>query len=157
MEIIDSSACLCASINEDEFHFFLVCPLYNRPRVTLLYLWSRRLRTRWFPAHNELPSFLAVIKSSPPSLPARQQTCTTILHALVIIIMAAIYYSSPRSTSYNFWKILIFGNAIFVWCTALVELCNLWVLFQFINENITCNMTNITFNVTLTTQFWIIT
>ena len=22
--------------NKDEFHFFLACPLYNRPRVTLL-------------------------------------------------------------------------------------------------------------------------
>ena len=30
------SACSCWFINEDEFHFFLVCPLYNKPRVTLL-------------------------------------------------------------------------------------------------------------------------
>ena len=27
--------CLCGFINENEFHFFLVCPLYNRPRLTL--------------------------------------------------------------------------------------------------------------------------
>ena len=35
MKLIDSSACSCGFINEDEFHFLLVCPLYNRPRVTL--------------------------------------------------------------------------------------------------------------------------
>ena len=35
MKTIDSPACLCAFINENEFHSFLVCPLYNRPRVTL--------------------------------------------------------------------------------------------------------------------------
>ena len=35
MKRIDSPACLCGYINENEFHFFLVCPLYNRPRVTL--------------------------------------------------------------------------------------------------------------------------
>ena len=32
---IDFFACSCGFINEDEFHFFLVCSLYNRPRVTL--------------------------------------------------------------------------------------------------------------------------
>ena len=36
MKIIESSACSCGFKNEDEFHFFLACPLYNRPRVTLL-------------------------------------------------------------------------------------------------------------------------
>ena len=35
MKLIDSPACSCGFINENEFHFFLVCPLYNRPRVTL--------------------------------------------------------------------------------------------------------------------------
>ena len=35
MKIIDSPACLCGFINDNEFHFFLVCPLYNRPRLTL--------------------------------------------------------------------------------------------------------------------------
>ena len=35
MKIVES-ACSCGFINEDEFHFFLVCPLYNRPTVTLL-------------------------------------------------------------------------------------------------------------------------
>ena len=35
MKIIDSPACSCGFINENEFHFLLVCPLYNRPRVTL--------------------------------------------------------------------------------------------------------------------------
>ena len=35
MKIIDFPACLCGFINENEFHFFLVCPLYNRPRLTL--------------------------------------------------------------------------------------------------------------------------
>ena len=36
LNIIESSACSCGFINEDEFHFFFVCPLYNRPRITLL-------------------------------------------------------------------------------------------------------------------------
>ena len=27
-------ACVCGFINENEFHFFLVCPLYNRPKLT---------------------------------------------------------------------------------------------------------------------------
>ena len=31
-----SSACSCGFKNEDEIHFFLACPLYYRPRVTLL-------------------------------------------------------------------------------------------------------------------------
>ena len=35
MKLIDSPACSCGFINENEFHFFLVCALYNRPRVTL--------------------------------------------------------------------------------------------------------------------------
>ena len=35
MTIINSIACLCRFIDENEFHFFLGCPLYNRPRVTL--------------------------------------------------------------------------------------------------------------------------
>ena len=35
MKIIDSPACSCGLVNENEFHFLLVCPLYNRPRVTL--------------------------------------------------------------------------------------------------------------------------
>ena len=35
MKNIDSPACSCGFINENEFHFLLVCPLYNRPRVTL--------------------------------------------------------------------------------------------------------------------------
>ena len=35
MKLIDCPACSCGFINENEFHFFLVCPLYNRPRVTL--------------------------------------------------------------------------------------------------------------------------
>ena len=34
MKIIASPACLWGFINENEFHFFLVCPLYNRPRLT---------------------------------------------------------------------------------------------------------------------------
>ena len=38
MKIIESSACSCGLKNEDidEIHFFLACPLYYRPRVTLL-------------------------------------------------------------------------------------------------------------------------
>ena len=36
MKIIESSACSCGFKNEDEIHFFLPCPLYYRPRVTLL-------------------------------------------------------------------------------------------------------------------------
>ena len=35
VDIIESSACSCGFTNEDEFHFFFVCPLYNRPRVAL--------------------------------------------------------------------------------------------------------------------------
>ena len=35
MKIIDSPACSCVFVNENEFYFLLVCPLYNRPRVTL--------------------------------------------------------------------------------------------------------------------------
>ena len=34
MKLIDSPACSCGFINENEFHFFLVCPLYNRPSHT---------------------------------------------------------------------------------------------------------------------------
>ena len=36
MKIIESSACSCGIINEDEIPFFLAGPLYYRPRVTLL-------------------------------------------------------------------------------------------------------------------------
>ena len=36
MKIFESAACSCGFTNEDEFHLFLVCPLYNWPRVTLL-------------------------------------------------------------------------------------------------------------------------
>ena len=36
MKIIESSARSCGFKNEDEIHFFLACPLYYRPRVTLL-------------------------------------------------------------------------------------------------------------------------
>ena len=36
MKIIESSACSCGFKNEDEIHFFLACPQYYRPRVTLL-------------------------------------------------------------------------------------------------------------------------
>ena len=35
MKIIDSSACLCELVNENEFHVLLVIPLYNKRRVTL--------------------------------------------------------------------------------------------------------------------------
>ena len=35
MKIIDFPAYSCGFVNENEFHFLLVCPLYNRPRVTL--------------------------------------------------------------------------------------------------------------------------
>ena len=35
MKIIESSVCSCGFKNEDAIHFFLACPLYNRPRVTL--------------------------------------------------------------------------------------------------------------------------
>ena len=35
MKIIDSPACSCGFVNENEFYFLLVCPLYDRPRVTL--------------------------------------------------------------------------------------------------------------------------
>ena len=35
MKIIDYPACSHGFVNENEFHFLLVCPLYNRPRVTL--------------------------------------------------------------------------------------------------------------------------
>ena len=30
MKIMDSLACSCGFVNENEFHFLLVCPLYNR-------------------------------------------------------------------------------------------------------------------------------
>ena len=35
VKIVESSACFCGFVNERAFHFFLVCPLYNGPRVTL--------------------------------------------------------------------------------------------------------------------------
>ena len=34
MKLMISSACSCGFINEDEFHFFLVCPLCNRSSYT---------------------------------------------------------------------------------------------------------------------------
>ena len=36
IKIIESSACSCGFKNENEIHFFLACPLYYRPTVTLL-------------------------------------------------------------------------------------------------------------------------
>ena len=33
--IAESSAYPLGFINEDEFHFFFICPLFNRPRITL--------------------------------------------------------------------------------------------------------------------------
>ena len=33
---IESAACSCGFKNEDKIHFLLACPLYKRPRVTLL-------------------------------------------------------------------------------------------------------------------------
>ena len=35
MKIFDSPACSCGFVNENEFHFLLVCLLSNRPSVTL--------------------------------------------------------------------------------------------------------------------------
>ena len=35
MHIVESSACSCGFVNEDEFHFFFGCPLFNRPRIIL--------------------------------------------------------------------------------------------------------------------------
>ena len=35
MDIVESSACSCGFINENEFHFYFVCPSFNRPRITL--------------------------------------------------------------------------------------------------------------------------
>ena len=35
MHIVESSACSCGFVNEDEFHLFFVCPLFNRPRIIL--------------------------------------------------------------------------------------------------------------------------
>ena len=29
LEIIEPPACMCGFVNEDEFHLFLICPLYN--------------------------------------------------------------------------------------------------------------------------------
>lgn len=36
MNIIDNSICLCGFINENVFHYFFVCPLYNRLRIELV-------------------------------------------------------------------------------------------------------------------------
>ena len=33
MHIVESSACSCGFVNEDEFHFFFGCPLFNRPSM----------------------------------------------------------------------------------------------------------------------------
>ena len=35
MHVVKSSACSYGFVNEDEFHFLLVCPLFNRPRIML--------------------------------------------------------------------------------------------------------------------------
>ena len=35
LNIIDSQACACGYNKENSIHFFLICPLYNGPRVTL--------------------------------------------------------------------------------------------------------------------------
>ena len=35
MHIVESSACSCGFVNEDEYHFFFGCPLFNRPRIIL--------------------------------------------------------------------------------------------------------------------------
>ena len=35
MHIVESFACSCGFVNEDEFHFFFGCPLSNRPRIIL--------------------------------------------------------------------------------------------------------------------------
>ena len=35
MHIVESSACSCGFVNEDEFHFFFGFPLFNRPRIIL--------------------------------------------------------------------------------------------------------------------------
>ena len=35
MKIIDSPAFSCGFVNENEFYFLLVCPLCNKPKVTL--------------------------------------------------------------------------------------------------------------------------
>ena len=35
MKIIDSPVCSCGFVNKNSFHFLLVRPLYNKPRVTL--------------------------------------------------------------------------------------------------------------------------
>ena len=35
MKIIDSLACSCRFVNENKFHYILVCPLCSRPKVTL--------------------------------------------------------------------------------------------------------------------------
>ena len=35
MHIVESSACSRRFVNEDEFHFFFGCPLFNRPRIIL--------------------------------------------------------------------------------------------------------------------------
>ena len=35
MHIVKFSACSCGFVNEDEFHFFFGCILFNRPRIIL--------------------------------------------------------------------------------------------------------------------------
>ena len=35
MHIVESSTCSCGFVNEDEFHFFFGCPLFNGPRIIL--------------------------------------------------------------------------------------------------------------------------
>ena len=36
LNITDSCACRCGFVNEDEFHFFFICPFYHIQRVNLL-------------------------------------------------------------------------------------------------------------------------
>ena len=35
IHIVESYACSCGFVNEDEFHFFFGCPLFIRPRIIL--------------------------------------------------------------------------------------------------------------------------
>ena len=53
MHIVESSTCSCGFVNEDEFHFFFGCPLFNRPGIILQNVISSvapfTLRTLWKP------------------------------------------------------------------------------------------------------------
>ena len=46
MKIINSPACSCRFINNNEFHLLLICPLYNRPTHT----------SKFYAAHSTLYS-----------------------------------------------------------------------------------------------------